>query len=588
MLSGCAQNNSSQQSTTTETASVDSVTNETQISDSDTTAKTTSDSVALTGITYTAKTEVESSYLQLEEENLDTSTDGATLIQLTNDDVTITKAGSYLLEGTLNGGQISVDVGDDELVRLILNGVTITNPDGPAIEVVNAKKVIITLVNNTTNTLSDSKNYILSDADGGEPNATIFSHDDLTLNGEGTLIVNALYNDGIKSKDKLIIVEGTYQINAVGDAIVGKDRLIILDGQYTIDAQGSGIKASNSDEEEKGIIAIVKGTYQITTGEDGIHSNNLLYILGGTYTINAGDDGIHAEFDLTIYGGDIQIQKSYEGIEGSTITVNDGDITIVSSDDGVNVAGGNDQTDGGMMQPGGNAMNTSSSIHVLTINGGTLNVNVLGDGLDSNGAIIMNGGTVYVSGPTEMFNGALDYDASFNITAGVLVAAGSSGMAEAPSESSTQNTMMMMYTSTQAAGTEVTLKDSSGNVIIKYAPSNAFQTIAISAPQLLMDQEYTLTTGSTMQVNFTPTSTITWLNETGVTSAQTQMGGFGGGGAGGGFPGKEGGARGDQGMPNDGTRPEMPTDGTRPDMPADGAFPPDATQDNTYITQPNN
>jgi hypothetical protein len=160
-----------------------------------------------------------------------------------------------------------------------------------------------------------------------------------------------------------------------------------------------------------------------------------------------GDDGMHADAALTINGGAVTIPTSYEGLESAVITINAGDINVTSSDDGINVAGGTDGS-GGMAGPGRGGRGqggpgaqssetfTYTGSYYLYINGGTITVNAGGDGLDANGAIEMTGGLVVVNGPTEQMNGALDYDGTFNISGGTLIAVGSAGMAQAPSAGS--------------------------------------------------------------------------------------------------------------------------------------------------------
>jgi hypothetical protein len=166
-----------------------------------------------------------------------------------------------------------------------------------------------------------------------------------------------------------------------------------------------------------------------------------------------GDDGIHADTKIEIAGGSIEIAKSYEGIESASIDIKAGDILITASDDGINIAGGNDASAMGG-RPGQNSFNSSGGDR-LTISGGYIAVIASGDGLDANGSIEMSGGTVIGSGPTGSGNGALDYDGSFAITGGLLVAAGSSGMAQAPGNGSTQNSVMITFDSSLPAGTAV-------------------------------------------------------------------------------------------------------------------------------------
>ncbi|MFC9710772.1 carbohydrate-binding domain-containing protein [Paenibacillus sp. NPDC056933] len=345
------------------------------------------------------------------------------------------------------------------------------------------------------------------------------------------------------------------------------------------------------------------GTYTIDSMDDSLHSNNNVIVNDGKFSIESGDDGIHADQALTINGGTITIAKSYEGLEGANITLNDGDVDVTASDDGVNASGEINATDadtatttddsteaavttaasnisvtettgttsttdqadqrtdansktrpqggapGGM--PGESAGNSE-----LHINGGALTVNAGGDGLDSNGSIYMTGGTVIVNGPTDNGNGALDYDGDFEISGGYLVSAGSSGMAQATSEASTQNTIAMTFPETQKAGTLVHVEDSEGNNILTFAPAKDYQTLVVSSPDLKKDGSYVIYSGGTSTgtavdglytdgtysggtkvVAFQSTSNVTWVNESGVTTANSGMGGPGGGRGQGGFGG---------------------------------------------------
>ncbi|OMF13950.1 dockerin type 1 [Paenibacillus amylolyticus] len=340
------------------------------------------------------------------------------------------------------------------------------------------------------------------------------------------------------------------------------------------------------------------GTYTIDSMDDSLHSNNNVTVNDGTFNIESGDDGIHADQALTINGGTITIAKSYEGLEGAIITLNDGDVDVTASDDGVNAAGGEtetaantaastdstttatdvettsnisvtettgttsttDQASQGTATnqqgrgPGG--MGVAASNNEFHINGGSLTVNAGGDGLDSNGSINMTGGTVIVNGPTDNGNGALDYDGTFEISGGYLVAAGSSGMAQGTSDASTQNTIVMTFPTTQKAGTLVHVQDSEGNNILTFAPAKDYQTVVVSSPDLAKDGSYVIYSGGTSTgkavdglytdgtysggtqvIAFQSTSNVTWVNESGVTTANTGMGGPGGGGGQGGFGG---------------------------------------------------
>ncbi|WP_212882882.1 carbohydrate-binding domain-containing protein [Tetragenococcus halophilus] len=516
--------------------------------------------------------------------------------------VTINQGGTYVLSGELTDGQVVVNVNEDAKVHLVLNDVTITNQQGPAILVEQAEKVVTTLASDTTNTLTDGDDYQL-DGDETEPDATFYSKEDLVINGDGELKVSGNYNNGIRSKDDLILVSGEYTVNAKNNALKGKDSVEILDGSYTLTTEeGDGIQSNNSDEEDKGHIAIDGGTFKITSGRDGVqaetdvsiqkaeitiktgedeisdeesykgikagnslliqngafklttaddslHSDGDIAIKDGEFTLDSGDDGIHADNDLTIDGGTINVTDSNEGLEASVITINDGDIAVVASDDGLNTSdGSSSDTEETAGQEGAPGEEQADDSLLLAINGGTLHVDAQGDGLDSNGNIEMTGGTVTVDGPTEDNNGALDYEGDFEVSGGTLIAAGSSGMAMNVSDSSSQASLGVYFSETQSAGTIVSLQDSDGNVIATYKPSKDFDHIVISSSELEVDESYTLVSGTdakgteqngyyqdeeivdgTELGTLTLSDTVTNLSETGETvSVDSMMGGPGG------------------------------------------------------------
>ncbi len=564
--------------------------------------------------------------------------------------ITISMGGTYVLSGTLTDGQIVVNLSDDKSVQLVLNGVDITCSNQAPIVVESAKNTYLTLAEGTVNTVTDGIEYVYESEEETEPDAAIYSKDDLIINGTGSLTVNANYNDGIKSKDDLQIIDGTIEVNAAGDGVVGKDSVSIRTGTITINAKKDGIKSSSDTDATKGYVVIDGGTFDITAGNDGIqavtnlcindgsfnivtnegsqnasstgneqfneswggrkggmqppsdsdgtrperpdgtapagvapegsvptdpasndtamttaqtttatktgitattttattstattsdititdsaaadttrqdsesssakalksdynigifggtfiidssddsvHSNQSVLIQAGTFTISSGDDGIHADSELQIDGGTITISKSYEGLESENITINDGTIDLVTTDDGVNASGGSDgSSENG--RPGQN-QDTSTSTGLLTINGGNLTVNATGDGLDANGSIAMTGGYVIVSGPTNDGNGVLDYDGTFEVSGGVLLGAGSAGMAMTPSNDSKQSYIAAAFDTTITAGTLVSIQNESGDVLYSFTPAKDFILVEVSASDIQSGESYTITAG---------------------------------------------------------------------------------------------
>lgn len=481
--------------------------------------------------------------------------------------VTISSAGTYVVSGSISDGSLVVDSSTDGTARVVLNGATITSANSAPIYVKNAGKAMISLEPGTTNTLTDGNTYTYTDTANQEPDATIFSKDNLVFNGTGSLKVIGNAGDAIKGKDDLLIVEGTFDITAADDGIIGKDLTQIEGGTLTINAGGDGIKATNDTDTTKGAVTLNGGTYTITAGADGVqavtdltvgggtfkldtkddalHANNTITINSGEITAASGDDGLHADTTLTINDGTINITKSYEGLESADVTIAGGIISVVASDDGINVAGG-DGSSTSEERPGAGNFNETGGSNQLTITGGITTVNTGGDGLDANGSIAISGGITLVDGPTDSGNGALDYDGTCEVTGGVLITAGSSGMAQFPSEGSTVGTVAMTFSSTQAAGTLVNISDASGKSIVSYTPGKAFSTISISVPDLATGGSYILSTGGrdtgsvtsalvqggsysggTAVVSFTLNSTLTGLNESGATTITNGMGGQG-------------------------------------------------------------
>lgn len=266
----------------------------------------------------------------------DASSCDSSSVSISDNTITITDEGTYLLTGSLSDGQFIVNA-DDKKVQLVLDSVDINCDTSAALYVKAADKVFVTLASHSENTLSNTNDFVA--IDDNNIDAVIFSKDDLTLNGSGTLTVTAKYGHGIVSKDDLVITSGTYQITAAKHALSGQDSVRIADGILTLNAGTDGIHSENTDDDTKGFIYIANGDISITADSDGFDAEETLQVDGGNIEVAAGDDGLHADGDLIITDGTINVTKSYEGLEGMTVTVEDGNISVVSSDDGINAAG---------------------------------------------------------------------------------------------------------------------------------------------------------------------------------------------------------------------------------------------------------
>lgn len=453
-----------------------------------------------------------------------------------NNTLTISTGGKYYITGSISDGNIVIDADKDEEVQLILDNVSITSKNTSPINGIKAGKITITLVDGSENAITDSNNYTeFTDDDKTEPDATIFSKTDLIINGNGKLILNSNYKDGIATKDGLKIINANIEINSEDDGIRGKDYVVIKNGNINIDSKGDGIKSTNDEDLSLGYVVLQGGNIKITSEADGIqsqtilnisdksninisssgkslkageeitiedvnieinstddsiHSNGIIIINGGNYNLYSEDDGIHADTNIVINSGNINITKSYEGIESSYIEINGGTILIKASDDGINISGGNDQSAMGGRIGQNSFTSVKDTNRKLVINNGNITVNADGDGLDSNGSIYLNGGNVLVKGTTSNGNGALDYDTEFVVTGGSLIAYGSTGMWQNPSTNSTQYSLTFSISGKQ--GDEIILKDSFGNNIANTILEKTSSGIVISNSNIINGETYSL------------------------------------------------------------------------------------------------
>ena len=560
--------------------------------------------------------------------------------------VTISQAGTYILSGTATNGRIIVSADKTAEIKLIFNGVDITCADNAPLLVSKAKKVYIVLEDGTENVLTDSASYSLGEDDSNTDGA-IFSKADLTINGSGTLTVNANYKHGIVSKDDLVITDGNINVTSASTAMEGKDSVKISGGTVNISAGTNGIKSTNTEASDKGFISVTGGSFtvvanndafeaetvlsieggsfDITTGggsanasmksdgtpnrnwqnnmsnggggpnemgrpddngngtggdppamptadntgltikttantttdsdstdttdntstsakalkagnevnisvgefkidsaDDSVHSNGNIVITGGNISVASGDNGMHADGNLTISDGTVDITKSYEGIEGSIVTIDGGTISVVASDDGINCAGGSDT--GSTDRMGADQFSSQDGVE-LNINGGTVTVDADGDGLDSNGNFTMAGGTVCVCGPTNGGNGALDYNGTANVTGGTLIACGAVGMEEGFSDTSTQYSVLHDLGSTVSANEKLTITDSDDKEILSFTPIKTWQSVVFTSADLKEGETYTITAGS--QSESVTIDGIVTSNSTGMSFGRGHGGGRG-------------------------------------------------------------
>jgi len=363
-------------------------------------------------------------------------------INVNGNKIYITRSGIYSLRGKIENGQIIIEVTDEDIVKIILNGINIYCKNSAPIYIKKAKKVVIFVAENTENLLKDSSTYVF-DNNHNEPNAVIFSKTDLIIYGNGFLKIEGYYKDGINSKDGLIIKDANMNIFAIDDGIRGKNYVKIDNSKLTLNTDGDAIKSDNDNNinTNLGIIVIDSGMYNITSGGDGIYAyqkviinngefniisgggsnktistdfsakgikandsviinngiidinsaddaincNNAILIKNQSITISAADEAIKANKNLTIVDANLIINKSYQGLKSQIIFLNGKNIKITSTND---------------------AINANESI---TINDGIFNINTTGNGdaIHAESYININSGNITISQSYEAIESAL-------------------------------------------------------------------------------------------------------------------------------------------------------------------------------------
>ena len=617
LLSGCGQKSSTGSDNNDDSNSAVSSSENSDNASSDTSAENTTDVSELF-----SDRDFETDYDESKSAKITLSGDSASCssdaVEISGSTITIKDEGTYILSGTLDNGMIIVNADKTDKTQLVLNNVSIHSETSAPVYILQADKVFITIAEGSSNTLSNGGTFTA--IDDNNIDAVIFSKEDLTLNGAGTLTITSPAGHGIVSKDSLKLTSGTYDISSASHALTGKDDVCAANANFTLTSGKDGIHAENTDDTALGLVYIQSGTFTIASEGDGIsaasymqiddgnfniisgggsanaenktsdswgnfmgggmggggrvpgsgknstmgnsagkasatgsagtdlngtatdtgtdnptdtdsdddstsikaikasgnltinggtftidsaddsiHSNASITVHGGAFDIASGDDGFHADETLTITSASINISESYEGLEGLHINISGGEITLTASDDGLNAAGGTDQSGFGGQRgnetfgggPGGSSSSSSGSI---VISGGTIHVTASGDGLDANGTLEITGGSTTVCGPTQGDTATLDYDVSGVITGGTFIGTGGAGMAQSFSDS--DQGVIAVSTGNQSAGTEIKLTDRDGNTIITHTPELDFAVVILSSPDIISGETYTITVGS--------------------------------------------------------------------------------------------
>ena len=359
-------------------------------------------------------------YIKLEDNNTTVEGNG---VEIKDNIITINQSATYSISGNLSDGQLIVNTNKEEKTYILLDGVNISCKNTSPIYVTSSEKTIIALAENSKNYISDGSNYAFENTSEDEPNAAIFSKEDLTFIGNGYLEVKGNYDRGIVSKDDLVIQSGDIKVTSVGDGLRGKDSVVLMDGNITIDAGGDGIQSNNSEDSTKGYVYIDKANLDITSEQDGIQGETNVLVNSGNIKITSGggsenssskNDGwgnwgmvppnshndststeettsakaIKAGSNITINNGSIDINSSDDSIHSNdTLIINEGKINLSSGDDGIH------------------------SDSQLDINGGTINITKSYEGIESQ-AININDGDIHLVASDDGINAGGGNDGS--------------------------------------------------------------------------------------------------------------------------------------------------------------------------------
>ena len=382
--------------------------------------------------------------------------------------------------------------------------------------------------------ISGGKIVISADGDGiKSTHDTDEKRGYVTIN-DGEITIDSA-NDGIQAETVLTVNGGVINVKSGGDAADAE----ISSGRDFLDFDNRGERpngmggnprgdfspttqttaqttTAESSDSTKGLkagksVEIAGGEITVTAADDSVHSNGSVTVQNGTLLLSSCDDGIHADESLTISGGKITVTKSYEALEGKNIEITGGEIDVKATDDGLNAAGGDNGSFLGF--------NADSDEYYISISGGNITVNAGGDGIDSNGTIALSGGYVVVYGPVDNGNGAIDYEKSFAVSGGEMIALGSSGMAQAPGTLS--QPCLSIYADV-SADSKIEVRDSSGNVVMSTTTPKKCSSLIFTSDKFTSGESYSI------YANDTLLSTVT--AEIGISGGGANAnGGFGGG-----------------------------------------------------------
>ncbi len=431
--------------------------------------------------------------------------------------VTIAYPGTYRLSGASASGQLVVDCADYHgAVYLLMDGVSVTCNDGPALHIKQADRTVIHLAAGTENSLTDGEDYLVTEKQEQKTGAGIYSADDLVIEGQGSLTVAGgrlrvysaddglqgsdyveisggdiavgAYGDGVKTTEGHVTVTGgTLDITSAKDGIDAITELTVTDGTISVLTYGGAENYETialGNISAKGLkgrdVTVAGGDISLNTADDAIHGEENVLISGGSITAASGDDALRAAAVLTVSGGVIDISTSYEAMEAPCVRIQGGAVTAAAENNGVSAGessfGDSSAADtGGFIMTGGavtlSAPRCVKSEGMFYLERGDLYLTVTGteeplacrEGSVTGGTVILTGPTADTAVLTE--GGEIDGSLLFIVPDGL------------------------------PTGTAAALSDASGDVLLSFETGAECRAILLASGALGVGQSYTLTAG---------------------------------------------------------------------------------------------
>ena len=465
--------------------------------------------------------------------------------------LTISQAGTYVLTGSGKNIKLVVEAADTDQVHLVFQNLTLEG-EGSLLQINKAQEVVISLAEGSQNALTESQA-----SDDEKVKATIHSQVPLTLNGTGNLTLTALTKNALEVEDDLKVLGGTYTVKAANHGFKAEGALAIEAATLSIEAGKDGLHAEHDETTERANISLNPTQLSIAATEDGVDAGNELTIKGGTITVSQSEEGLEARV-IRQLGGDVTIKSSDDGVNasaGSSSKTSDTSATSKTSDanttsnkadtsssasqattDSATAStsasqstadpaatsqtdqanqdknqtppaptagqappqGGQPPQNGqgpGSMPPGGQE-ESDPSLQII-LEGGTLTIDAEGDGIDSNGTVTISGGSLVVNGSVQGGNGPLDAAGDITITGGRVWALGTSDMLQGFAQGSTQASITANIAGT--AGQTLIILDANGKEVARQTASKDFQAVIMSSADLVDGQTYTIQVEGTTQ-----------------------------------------------------------------------------------------